>query len=165
MESGTDETENQEAEDVPSTPDPSEGDQQPNQPAGPETNEQETNDTNSSNNSGNNQSNGNQTNQDKEKEPDPITEEPESPIDEEERESNFQFSVSRNLTTQQFINEIGSDAQDVAYNNDLYASVMIAQAILRLAQEIVPYPVRQTTISLASRAAFVGKSDLQYARR
>ncbi|MFS1018917.1 glucosaminidase domain-containing protein [Enterococcus casseliflavus] len=128
-ESGTDETEDQETEDVPSTPEPSEGDQQPNQPDGPETNEQETNDT-SSNNSGNNQSNGNQTNQDKDKDPDPITEEPESPIDEEERESNFQFSVTRNLTTQQFINEIGSDAQDVAYNNDLYASVMIAQAIL-----------------------------------
>lgn len=98
---------------------------QPSEEALPESDDRESgNDINSNNNQNNNK---------KEpvlNDPDPITENPESPIDEEERENNFQFSVSQNLTTRQFINEIGTDAQDVAYQNDLYASVMIAQAIL-----------------------------------
>ncbi|MDH6365218.1 flagellum-specific peptidoglycan hydrolase FlgJ [Enterococcus sp. PF1-24] len=48
----------------------------------------------------------------------------------EEVEENYNFSVSRNSTTQEFIDLIKNDAQQVAWDYDLYASVMIAQAIL-----------------------------------
>lgn len=40
------------------------------------------------------------------------------------------FIVSRNQTTEEFIEAIGYDAQTIAWEHDLYASVMIAQAIL-----------------------------------
>ncbi|MGC6768698.1 glucosaminidase domain-containing protein [Enterococcus sp. LJL51] len=40
------------------------------------------------------------------------------------------YYIPRNLTTQAFINEIGEDAREIAGKNNLYASVMIAQAIL-----------------------------------
>lgn len=40
---------------------------------------------------------------------------------------------TRNQTTEEFIEKIGKDAQKVAWDNDLYASVMIAQAILESA--------------------------------
>ena len=43
------------------------------------------------------------------------------------------ISVSPNLTTKAFINVIGEDAREVAGTNNLYASVMIAQAILESA--------------------------------
>ncbi|EOH90301.1 glucosaminidase domain-containing protein [Enterococcus pallens] len=45
-------------------------------------------------------------------------------------EENYQFSVTKNQTTEEFIQTIGKDAQAIAWNEDLYASVMIAQAIL-----------------------------------
>ncbi|MEO1769959.1 glucosaminidase domain-containing protein [Candidatus Enterococcus ferrettii] len=45
-------------------------------------------------------------------------------------ETNYQFSVSKNRTTEEFIQTIGKDAQTIAWNEELYASVMIAQAIL-----------------------------------
>lgn len=45
-------------------------------------------------------------------------------------EENYQFSVSKNQTTEAFIQVIGKDAQAIAWQEDLYASVMIAQAIL-----------------------------------
>ena len=45
-------------------------------------------------------------------------------------EANDQFSVLKNQTTEEFIQLIGADAQQVAWDNGLYASVMIAQAIL-----------------------------------
>ncbi|EOH95585.1 glucosaminidase domain-containing protein [Enterococcus pallens] len=45
-------------------------------------------------------------------------------------EENYQFSVTRNQTTEEFIQTIGKDAQQIAWREDLYASVMIAQAIL-----------------------------------
>ncbi|MEO1769401.1 glucosaminidase domain-containing protein [Candidatus Enterococcus ferrettii] len=45
-------------------------------------------------------------------------------------EENYQFSVSKNQTTETFIQIIGKDAQAIAWEEDLYASVMIAQAIL-----------------------------------
>ncbi|EOH97699.1 glucosaminidase domain-containing protein [Enterococcus pallens] len=45
-------------------------------------------------------------------------------------EENYQFSVSKNQTTEAFIQVIGKDAQVIAWQEDLYASVMIAQAIL-----------------------------------
>lgn len=40
------------------------------------------------------------------------------------------FFVSPNYSTQAFIKTIANDAQDLAWKHDLYASVMIAQAIL-----------------------------------
>lgn len=52
------------------------------------------------------------------------------PITSEKVEKNYQFSVVKNQTTEEFIQLIGSDAQQIAWNNGLYASVMIAQAIL-----------------------------------
>ncbi|MEO1768843.1 glucosaminidase domain-containing protein [Candidatus Enterococcus ferrettii] len=45
-------------------------------------------------------------------------------------EENYQFSVVKNQTTEEFIHSIGKDAQAIAWDEGLYASVMIAQAIL-----------------------------------
>ncbi|MGG5329925.1 glucosaminidase domain-containing protein [Enterococcus sp. AZ163] len=45
-------------------------------------------------------------------------------------EENYQISVVKNQTTEEFILSIGKDAQKIAWNKGLYASVMIAQAIL-----------------------------------
>ncbi|EOH87271.1 glucosaminidase domain-containing protein, partial [Enterococcus pallens] len=45
-------------------------------------------------------------------------------------EENDSFAVLKNQTTEEFIQLIGSDAQQIAWDNGLYASVMIAQAIL-----------------------------------
>lgn len=44
--------------------------------------------------------------------------------------ANDQFSVLKDQTTEEFIQLIGADAQQIAWDNGLYASVMIAQAIL-----------------------------------
>lgn len=41
--------------------------------------------------------------------------------------------VSRNLTTEQFISQIGEEARKLCQENDLYASVMIAQAVVESA--------------------------------
>lgn len=43
------------------------------------------------------------------------------------------YHFTKNQTTQEFITKIGEDAREVAAKNDLYASVMIAQAILESA--------------------------------
>ncbi|HGZ4937686.1 TPA: glucosaminidase domain-containing protein [Enterococcus faecalis] len=51
-------------------------------------------------------------------------------VAEEELEDNYYFSVLKNQTTETFIESVKVDAQEVAWTNDLYASVMIAQAIL-----------------------------------
>lgn len=48
----------------------------------------------------------------------------------EEVETNYNYSVTKNSTTQEFIDSIKKDAQEVAWDSDLYASVMMAQAIL-----------------------------------
>ena len=45
-------------------------------------------------------------------------------------EENDPFVVFKNQTTEEFIQLIGNDAQQIAWDNGLYASVMIAQAIL-----------------------------------
>ncbi|MGG5314660.1 glucosaminidase domain-containing protein [Enterococcus sp. AZ072] len=45
-------------------------------------------------------------------------------------EENYQFSLVKNQTTEEFIHSIGKDAQIIAWDEGLYASVMIAQAIL-----------------------------------
>ncbi|MBO1305744.1 glucosaminidase domain-containing protein [Enterococcus sp. 669A] len=52
------------------------------------------------------------------------------PITAEKVEENYQFSVVKNQTTEEFIQAIGKDAQQIAWDEGLYASVMIAQAIL-----------------------------------
>ncbi len=49
---------------------------------------------------------------------------------ETEVEENYQFSIAKNRTTEEFIQTIGKDAQQIAWDEGLYASVMIAQAIL-----------------------------------
>ncbi|MEO1769974.1 glucosaminidase domain-containing protein [Candidatus Enterococcus ferrettii] len=48
----------------------------------------------------------------------------------EKVEENYEFSASKNQTTEAFIQLIGEEAQAIAWHKDLYASVMIAQAIL-----------------------------------
>lgn len=53
-----------------------------------------------------------------------------SQADDAEVTESYQFSVSKNQTTQEFIASIQQPAQEVAWANDLYASVMVAQAIL-----------------------------------
>lgn len=52
------------------------------------------------------------------------------PATKQEVEANYNFSVVKNQTTQEFIDSIGADAQAIAWKEELYASVMIAQAIL-----------------------------------
>lgn len=51
-------------------------------------------------------------------------------IGKEELEENYVYSVTKNQTTEAFIQAIGEDAREIANDNELYASVMIAQAIL-----------------------------------
>lgn len=51
-------------------------------------------------------------------------------VEKEQIEENYEFSVVKNQTTSEFIQAIGKDAQVIAWKNDLYASIMIAQAIL-----------------------------------
>lgn len=53
-----------------------------------------------------------------------------TPLPAEKVEENYQFSVVKNQTTEGFIQTIGADAQKIAWEEGLYASVMIAQAIL-----------------------------------
>lgn len=53
-----------------------------------------------------------------------------SPVLAQNREAHYQFSVTKNQTTEEFIQAIGKDAQQIAWDKGLYASVMIAQAIL-----------------------------------
>lgn len=52
------------------------------------------------------------------------------PATKEEIEENYQFSVVKNQTTQEFIATIGKDAQKIAWKEGLFASVMLAQTIL-----------------------------------
>ncbi|MBO1307834.1 glucosaminidase domain-containing protein [Enterococcus sp. 669A] len=53
-----------------------------------------------------------------------------SPVTAKKVEENYQFSMVKNQTTEEFIQTIGKDAQQIAWDEGLYASVMIAQAIL-----------------------------------
>ncbi|MEO1768828.1 glucosaminidase domain-containing protein [Candidatus Enterococcus ferrettii] len=53
-----------------------------------------------------------------------------TPVPAAKVEENYQFSVVKNQTTEAFIQTIGADAQTIAWSEGLYASVMIAQAIL-----------------------------------
>lgn len=50
--------------------------------------------------------------------------------EEKKDDDEVDFTVSVNYTTQQFIKKIGEDARGLGKEHDLYASVMIAQAIL-----------------------------------
>ena len=64
-------------------------------------------------------------------EPKPATvQEIQPPLPAEKVEENYQFSVARNQTTEEFIQTIAADAQQIAWDEGLYASMMIAQAIL-----------------------------------
>lgn len=45
-------------------------------------------------------------------------------------ENNSDFNVAENSDTRQFIKKIAEDSHDIGQNRDIYASVMIAQAIL-----------------------------------
>ncbi|MGG5314894.1 glucosaminidase domain-containing protein [Enterococcus sp. AZ072] len=53
-----------------------------------------------------------------------------TPLPIEKAEKNYQFSVSKNQTTESFIQLIRKEAQQISWDEELYASVMIAQAIL-----------------------------------
>lgn len=52
------------------------------------------------------------------------------PVDGEKVSGDGSISFSKNQTTSEFIEKIGEDSRQIAGENDLYASVMIAQAIL-----------------------------------
>ena len=71
--------------------------------------------------------NGDQAAEDVEDAPDDMVQES-ATLDEDEL-----VYVSRNLTTEQFISQIGEQARELCQENDLYASVMIAQAVVESA--------------------------------
>lgn len=58
-----------------------------------------------------------------------VDEAPDDMVQESELLADDIVYVSRNLTTQQFIDTIGEQARELCQQNDLYASVMIAQAV------------------------------------
>lgn len=63
--------------------------------------------------------------------PEPIVPpEPPVPVQPQQLETHYSFSVKKNQTTASFIQAIGQDAQAIAWQEGLYGSVMIAQAIL-----------------------------------
>ena len=62
-----------------------------------------------------------------------VDEAPDDMVQESELLADDIVFVARNLTTQQFIDAIGEDARDLCQKNDLYASVMIAQAVVESA--------------------------------
>lgn len=82
--------------------------------------------------SGNKESSSSSSSSDSDKKDSSTTEstEPVGVATKEEVEENYTFSISKNSTTQEFIDSIKKDAQQVAWDSDLYASVMMAQAIL-----------------------------------
>ena len=64
---------------------------------------------------------------------DEVDEAPDDMVQESELLADDIVYVARNLTTQQFIDTIGEDARELCQQNDLYASVMIAQAVVESA--------------------------------
>ena len=62
-----------------------------------------------------------------------VDEAPDDMVQESELLADDIVYVARNLTTQQFIDTIGEDARELCQQNDLYASVMIAQAVVESA--------------------------------
>ena len=66
--------------------------------------------------------------------------------------------VSRNLTTEQFISQIGEDARKLAQENDLYASVMIAQAVVESASGSSGLSCEPYNNLFGIKGAYEGKS-------
>ena len=66
--------------------------------------------------------------------------------------------VSRNLTTEQFINQIGEDARELCQENDLYASVMIAQAVVESASGSSGLSCEPYNNLFGIKGAYEGKS-------
>lgn len=62
-----------------------------------------------------------------------VEDAPEGMVQESELLADDIVYVARNLTTQQFIDTIGEDARKLCQQSDLYASVMIAQAVVESA--------------------------------
>ena len=66
--------------------------------------------------------------------------------------------VSRNLTTEQFINQIGEQARELCLENDLYASVMIAQAVVESASGSSGLSCEPYNNLFGIKGAYEGKS-------
>ena len=66
--------------------------------------------------------------------------------------------VSRNLTTEQFINQIGEQARELCQENDLYASIMIAQAVVESASGSSGLSCEPYNNLFGIKGAYEGKS-------
>ncbi len=66
--------------------------------------------------------------------------------------------VSRNLTTEQFISQIGEDTRELCQENDLYASVMIAQAVVESASGSSGLSCEPYNNLFGIKGAYEGKS-------
>lgn len=66
--------------------------------------------------------------------------------------------VSRNLTTEQFISQIGEEARELCQENDLYASVMIAQAVVESASGSSGLSCEPYNNLFGIKGAYEGKS-------
>lgn len=66
--------------------------------------------------------------------------------------------VSRNLTTEQFISQIGEEARKLCQENDLYASVMIAQAVVESASGSSGLSCEPYNNLFGIKGAYEGKS-------
>ena len=66
--------------------------------------------------------------------------------------------VSRDLTTEQFISQIGEDARELCQENDLYASVMIAQAVVESASGSSGLSCEPYNNLFGIKGAYEGKS-------
>ena len=66
--------------------------------------------------------------------------------------------ISRNLTTEQFISQIGEQARELCQENDLYASVMIAQAVVESASGSSGLSCEPYNNLFGIKGAYEGKS-------
>ena len=66
--------------------------------------------------------------------------------------------VSRNLTTEQFISQIGEEARELCQQSDLYASVMIAQAVVESASGSSGLSCEPYNNLFGIKGAYEGKS-------
>lgn len=66
--------------------------------------------------------------------------------------------ASRNLTTEQFISQIGEQARELCQENDLYASVMIAQAVVESASGSSGFSCEPYNNLFGIKGAYEGKS-------
>ena len=96
--------------------------------------------------------NGDQAAEDVEEAPEDMVQES-ATLDEDEL-----VYVSRNLTTEQFINQIGEQARELCQENDLYASVMIAQAVVESASGSSGLSCEPYNNLFGIKGAYEGKS-------